>query len=212
MGNPQGHALPDGLFYLDDVMDGVLTHAPYATADNFTGAVVDGYGANRIVVTRAMVDALCAAREKAAERELFLLIWDSVRPQRAVDRFVRWSQTPEENMAKERFYPNLEKAELFANGYIAARSGHSRGCAVDLTIVDSEKTPLDMGGGFDLMDARSWHGAAGIGDEAAKNRALLKGIMEACGFQAYEREWWHYSLKKEPFPERYFDFEIRGKM
>lgn len=200
--------LPNGLFYLDEVAEAIPFRALYATADNFTGGVVDGYTANRVVVTRALADALCTARDKAALQGYKLLVWDAVRPQRAVDHFVRWSQLPEDNRTKAQYYPNLSKNALFQSGYIAARSGHSRGCAVDLTLTYADGAPLDMGGGFDLMDTRSWHGAREISPETAENRLLLKKLMEARGFLAYEREWWHYSLANEPYPDQYFDFEI----
>ena len=94
-------------------------------------------------------------------------------------------------------------------GFVAAKSGHSRGSAIDLTLCDIERGRMaEMGGGFDLMDARSYHGAQGLPPVAARNRQILREIMEKCGFDAYEMEWWHYSLKKEPYPNRYFDFLV----
>ncbi len=201
--------LPDGFVYLDEELGGILWDAKYATEDNFTGAVVDGYEANRIACSVEVMEGLTKAQELAAAEGYTLLIWDSARPQRAVDRFVEWSREPEDGSTKEKHYPNLSKSSLFQNGYIARRSGHSRGCAVDLTLVDAKTgEEIDMGGGFDLMDERSHHGAKGISAEQAENRNVLKNIMQRAGFQSYSAEWWHYSLRDEPYPNTYFDFSI----
>ena len=200
--------MTEGFVYLD-ALPGVFWDAKYATADNFTGAVVDGYRANRIVGTREMADALLRAVSLAAKRGYALLLWDGYRPQRAVDAFLRWADAPEDGRTKARHYPNIGKGDIVSLGYVAAKSGHSRGSAIDLTLCDSVSGhPLYMGGDFDLMDVRSHHGAEGIAPEAARNREILKEIMEASGFSAYDCEWWHYLLKDEPYPDRYFDFPI----
>lgn len=205
-------ALPEGFVYLDEALDGVLWDAKYAADDNFTGATVDGYEANRIVCSNEMIDALALARDAAGEQGYLLLVWDAARPQRAVDAFVRWSEAPEDGSTKQRHYPNIRKSQLFGQGYIAKKSGHSRGAAVDLTLVSIETgAELDMGGGFDLMDAKSHHGAPGLSADQQANRKALRGIMERCGFAAYANEWWHYSLKSEPFAGQYFDFVIGGR-
>jgi len=199
----------EGFVYLDTVLPSVIWDAKYATADNFTGAVVDGYRVNRIVGTREMADALLGAISLSAKRGFALLLWDGYRPQRAVDCFLRWTHAPEDGQTKEKYYPNIRKADIVPLGYVAAKSGHSRGSAIDLTLCDAKSgQPLDMGGHFDLMDVRSHHGAKGIAPEAAKNRRVLKEIMEASGFSSYDFEWWHYFLKNEPYPDRYFDFPI----
>lgn len=201
--------MTEGFVYLDDVLPGVFWHAKYATADNFTGAVVEGYRANRVVGTREMADALLGAISLAEKRSCTLLFWDGYRPKRAVDCFLRWADAPEDGRTKSRHYPNIAKVEVVSLGYVAAKSGHSRGSAIDLTLCDLRTGhPLDMGGDFDLMDVRSHHGAEGIAPEAARNRKILKEIMEESGFSAYDCEWWHYLLKDEPYPDRYFDFPI----
>jgi D-alanyl-D-alanine dipeptidase len=198
-----------GFVYLDAELPGVFWDAKYASADNFTGAVVDGYYANRVMGTREMADALLRAVSLAARRGCALLLWDGYRPQRAVDCFLRWADAPEDGRTKPRHYPNIGKGDIVPLGYVAAKSGHSRGSAIDLTLCDPVSGhPLDMGGGFDLMDVRSHHGAEGIAPEAAGNRDILKEIMQASGFLAYDCEWWHYLLKNEPYPGRYFDFPI----
>jgi len=198
-----------GFVFLDEVLSGVRWDAKYATWDNFTGTPVDGYEVNRIVGSDALADALREAKTRAAALGFGLLLWDAYRPQRAVNRFLEWSAQPEDGSTKERFYPNIERAEMFTNGYVAPKSGHSRGSAVDLTLYRLETGDLAaMGGGHDLMDERSHHGASGVSDIEAQNRRRLCSIMEQSGFARYESEWWHYSLRDEPYPDTYFDFPI----
>jgi len=195
--------------FVDELVPGIRWDAKYATWDNFIGKPVDGYQANRIVGTRALCVALGSAQEKAANLGLGLLLWDAYRPQRAVDCFLRWSNQPEDGRTKQRHYPNINRAEMFERGYVAVKSGHSRGSTVDLTLYDLTSGELaPMGGGHDLMDSTSHHRASGLTQAEAGNRQCLRSIMEACGFRAYAREWWHYTLKDEPYPSNYFDFPI----
>lgn len=199
----------DDFAFLDEVVPGVRWDAKYATWDNFTGGPVDGYLANRIVGTRALCVALADARDLAAEMGVGLLVWDGYRPQRAVDCFVRWSKQPEDGRTKHRHYPHIDRCEMFEQGYVATKSAHSRGSTVDLTLFDLETGDLvPMGGGFDLMDTSSHHGAKGITRDAARGRRQLRAIMEASGFDAYPLEWWHYTLSDEPYPDTYFDFPV----
>ena len=201
--------MKDGFVYLDAVVPGVFWDAKYATQDNFTGSVVDGYCANRIVGTCEMAAALLNVSSVAAMRGYGLLLWDSYRPQRAVDCFLRWAVAPEDGKTKSKHYPNIAKGDIVPQGYVAPKSGHSRGSAIDLTLCDMKRgRMIEMGGAFDLMDDRSHHGAEGLPQAAVRNRKILREIMEQCGFNAYEMEWWHYSLKKEPYPNQYFDFPI----
>jgi D-alanyl-D-alanine dipeptidase len=198
-----------GFVFLDEVLSGVRWDAKYATWDNFTGTPVDGYEVNRVVGSRALADALREARARAAAVGFGLLLWDAYRPQRAVNRFLEWSGQPEDGRTKARFYPNIDRAGMFANGYVAPRSGHSRGSAVDLTLYRMDTGELAaMGGRHDFMDARSHHGARGVSAIEARNRRTLCSIMERSGFQRYECEWWHYALRDEPYPDTYFDFPI----
>jgi D-alanyl-D-alanine dipeptidase len=191
------------------VVSGVRWDAKYATWDNFTGKPVDGYLTNRIVGTKALCAALQSAQEKAESLDFGLLLWDGYRPQRAVDCFLRWSRLAEDGRTKRRHYPHIDRAAMFANGYVAAKSGHSRGSTVDLTLYHLATGELaDMGGDHDLMDPVSHHGASGITRDETRNRQHLRFIMEACGFSAYESEWWHYTMNDEPYPDTYFDFPI----
>ena len=141
--------------------------------DNFTGAAVDGYRCDRLAGTAELAAALARAAALAGARGLKLFLWDAYRPQRAVDGFLRWCAAPEDGKTKRKHYPHIEKADIVPLGYVAARSGHSRGSAVDLTLARMDGGLLDMGGGFDLMDEISHHGA-NVGAEAARNRLLLR--------------------------------------
>ena len=195
--------------FVDELVSGVRWDAKYATWDNFTGKPVDGYLANRIVGSKELCAALEHARDNAASCGLGLLLWDGYRPQRAVDCFLRWSERSEDGRRKLRHYPNIERADMFEKGYVSARSGHSRGSTVDLTLYHLGTGELaPMGGDHDFMDPISHHGAKGITQVEARNRRFLRSIMEESAFSSYECEWWHYTLKNEPFPNTYFDFAV----
>jgi zinc D-Ala-D-Ala dipeptidase len=199
----------DDFVFVDELVPDIRWDAKYATWDNFTGKPVDGYVANRIVGTRSMCDALERARETAEAHGFGVLLWDGYRPQRAVDEFLRWSRQPEDGRTKPRHYPNIDRGEMFELGYVAAQSGHSRGSTVDLTLYHLATGELvDMGGDHDLMDSVSHHEAKGIREAEARNRRYLRSIMEASGFSSYTTEWWHYTLRNEPFPDSYFDFPV----
>lgn len=199
----------DDFVYIDALVPGIRWDAKYATWDNFTGRPVDGYLANRIVGTRSLCAALAQANEKAASRGFGLLLWDGYRPQRAVDCFIRWSEQPEDGRTKLRHYPHIDRAEMVKHGYVAAKSGHSRGSTVDLTLYHLATGELaSMGGDHDLMDPISRHRARGITQTETESREHLRSIMEDCGFDRYDCEWWHYTLRNEPYPDVYFDFPI----
>lgn len=199
----------DDFVFVDEVVSGIRWDAKYAGWDNFTGKPVDGYLVNRIAGTTALCAALETAREIAASRGFGLLLWDGYRPQRAVDCFMRWSEQPEDGRTKQRHYPRVDRSKLFEIGYVAAKSGHSRGSTIDLTLYHLATGELAaMGGDFDLMDPISHHGAQGITHVEASNRQCLRSIMEESGFYPYDCEWWHYTLKREPYPLTYFDFPI----
>jgi zinc D-Ala-D-Ala dipeptidase len=195
--------------FVDEIVPGIRWDAKYATWDNFTGKPVDGYLANRIVGTKVLCTALKMARARAESLGFGLLLWDGYRPQRAVDCFLRWSKQPEDGRTKARHYPNISRTEMFEKGYVATKSGHSRGSTVDLTLYHLATGELvPMGGDHDLMDSISHHGAKEITDIEARNRELLCSIMEASSFRRYQCEWWHYTLKDEPYPDTYFDIPI----
>jgi zinc D-Ala-D-Ala dipeptidase len=199
----------DDFFFADERVSGLRWDAKYATWDNLTGKPVDGYLANRIVASLALCAALQSARDRAASLGFGLLLWDGYRPQRAVECLLRWSQQPDDDRTKLKYYPNIGRREVVVQGYVAAKSGHSRGSAIDLTLYHLDTGWLaPMGGDHDLMDSVSHHGAAGITEVEAGNRQLLCSVMEASGCKPFDREWWHYSLIEEPYPNTYFDFPI----
>jgi D-alanyl-D-alanine dipeptidase len=199
--------------FLDEILHGIRWDSKYATWDNFTGKPVDGYEVNRIVVTYALADALREAKGKASDLGCGLLIWDGYRPQRAVNCFVRWSAQPEDDRTKEKYYPNIDRSEMITKGYVATKSGHSRGSAIDLTLYRLDTGELvPMGTSFDYMDEGSHHTSKEIPGNKAENRRLLCSIMEDSGFESYVYEWWHYALKHEPYPNSYFDFPISNEI
>lgn len=200
--------LPEGFVFLDEAVPGSLSDAKYAGCDNFVGAPVDGYKAPRVAGSKALAEALAAVAEKARAMGYRLLFWDAYRPQRAVDHFIRWSNAPEDGKTKAAHYPNIDRTQLIPLGYVAEKSGHSRGGTIDLTLTDLDGKPLDMGGDFDLMDERSHHGSPFVSAAQTANREILRALMTGSGFTDYENEWWHYRLAHEPYPETYFNFPI----
>ena len=201
--------LPAGFLYVDDVIEDCIVDAKYAGTDNFIGRPVDGYNVPLVVVTKEAADQLVKVAACLREKGFIMKFFDSYRPQRAVDDFMRWGMETEDCRRKPVHYPNEEKSDLFTKGYIAEKSGHSRGCAVDLTLVAVHThQELDMGSIFDYMDIRSHHGAKGLTPLQESNRALLRTAMLENGFRFYEEEWWHYIVSPEPYPDTYFDFPI----
>ena len=201
--------LPPGFVDLADVAPTIVTEVRYAGDHNFVGAPVDGYGRPRIVLTMAAARALAGAQEDLAPFGLGLLVYDGYRTQRAVDHFVRWGRDLADQRKKAEFYPRVEKARLFEFGYIAERSGHSRGSTVDLTLVGlADHQPLDMGAPYDFFDPVSWPLCPEVSAAARAHRLLLRTILGIHGFRPYEQEWWHFTLEDEPFPETYFDFPL----
>jgi D-alanyl-D-alanine dipeptidase len=182
----------------------------YFSDDNFVGAVIDGYEAPKAILTEEAAEALRQAADALFEQGYYIKIFDAYRPQRAVDHFVRWSKDIEDTKMKEKYYPDLDKAVLFELGYIAENSSHSRGSTVDLTLVDaSTGEELDMGSGFDFFGDISNHGTELITEDQEKNRNILRDAMVEAGFEIYPEEWWHYTLKDEPYPDTYFDFPVK---
>lgn len=191
--------LPEGFDYVDEVDPSVAIELRYATRDNFTGEVVDGYESETAAVLREdAAEALAAVQSSLAEPGLELLVFDAYRPMRAVQFFMDWAQTDDDATQAE-YYPAFEKPQLFELGYIAEHSRHSLGGTVDLTLVDSSTgEPLDMGGEFDLFDERSHYEAEGLSVAQFENRTRLREAMLAAGFEPYPQEWWHFSF---PLPE-----------
>jgi D-alanyl-D-alanine dipeptidase len=204
-------ALPESFLYAEDVIPSIHQELRYFGNNNFVGRPIHGYRANRIILTKSAASALKAVQEELGIFGLGLLVFDAYRPQQAVDDFVAWSKDLSDTKTKSTYYPRVPKEILFAQGYIAERSGHSRGSTVDLTIVSKKAPfePLDMGTGFDFFGPESWPNYAGISTQQRANRLLLQNIMIKHGFSPYPQEWWHFTLKDEPFPNTYFNFLVQ---
>mgnify|MGYP000923227722 FL=1 len=207
---PDQYSLPEGFVYVTDVIPTALLEIRYSAEDNFVGAVIEGYEAPKAILTREAAQALKKAADKLYEQGYRIKIFDAYRPQRAVNHFIRWAQDPDDTKMKDKYYPDVDKADLFKLSYLAKRSGHSRGSTVDLTLVDiSTGEELDMGSGFDYLGEISHHGSPLITPEQEKNRNILKDAMVEAGFKPHPKEWWHYGLIDEPYPDTYFDFPVR---
>ena len=181
----------------------------YFSNNNFIGRPIPGYYANKAFLTREAADALLLAQRDFIKQGYRLKIYDAYRPQTAVDYFSAWAADLEDTQNKSQYYPNISKSQLFADGYIAAKSGHSRGSAVDLTLLEIESgNELDMGSPWDFFDPISWVENNQITDHQRANRKLLASVMIIHGFKPLKEEWWHFSFTEEPFPETYFDFPI----
>jgi len=210
-GNPDG-TLPKGFVYADETIPELRLELRYAGSRNFEGKPVDGYRKQRCILTREAADALKKVQEELGSFGLGVKVFDAYRPQMAVDHFVRWAHDLKDTGMKQEFYPDVEKKNLFRDGYIAAKSGHSRGSTVDLTIVslgnEDAGRELDMGSGFDFFGLSSWPDSRQIPAPSRAHRLLLRMVMEKYGFKPYPQEWWHFTLKNEPWPETYFNFPV----
>lgn len=187
---------------------GLVVDMRYFGTHNFVGMRIDGYDAPVCILSRQAAAALAAVQRDLLPRQLGLKVFDCYRPVRAVSHFARWARDPD-NKTKAEFYPDIDKRNLFREGYISQRSGHSRGSTVDLTIVSlPSNQELDMGTPFDFLSPRA--GSRGnITPEQRANRKILSDVMRRHGFIPYEKEWWHFTLRNEPFPNDYFDFPVR---
>jgi D-alanyl-D-alanine dipeptidase len=235
--DPPSGLPPPGFVDLAQIAPAIVVQMRYAGAQNFVGRPVHGYAAAHCWLSRPAALALAGVAQDLAGRGLGLMVYDCYRPQRAVDDFVAWAKERDDDgdpAARKRHYPAVPKAELFHRGYIALRSGHTRGSTVDLTLIAPSRMPdagaafeepddcrvgngtptaadgsLEMGTAFDCFDERAHADHAGIAPEARHNRQLLRQAMLRRGFSPYAKEWWHFTLTAEPFPDRYFDFEVR---
>jgi D-alanyl-D-alanine dipeptidase len=196
-----------------DAVPGLVVEMRYAGEHNFVGTRIDGYERRLCLLTKEAAAALAAVERDLAAQGLGLKVFDCYRPARAVAHFVRWAQDLADQHGKDEFYPDVDKRDLFADGYIAARSSHSRGSTVDLTLVrladGTPATELDMGTCFDRFSPRSWPSDTSVSEAARHNRGLLAAAMARRGFKPYANEWWHFTLTDEPFPDTYFDFPVR---
>ena len=225
---------PAGFTRLIDVAPDIVQEIRYNGEHNFVGRPVTGYDAPECWLTDEAARALMQVQESVKINGYSLKVYDCYRPQRAVTDFVEWSKDPLDDLTRGEFYPRLEKDQLFPMGLIAAKSGHSRGSTVDVTLVPLGSnasaqwvagdpivdcaapegvrfadTSIDMGTGFDCFDPLAATASPDITAEQKANRQLLLSAMQAAGFVNLPEEWWHYTLANEPFPETFFDTPIQ---
>lgn len=201
--------MPDDFVHVSDLIPDAVLEIRYTGSDNFLGQPVDGYLAPVCILHRDAAAALKQVQAALAPFGLGIKLFDGFRPQQAVDHFVRWAKDLSDTRMKSRYYPDVDKANLFAEGYIAARSGHSRGSTVDLTLVSkTDGTELDMGSGFDFFGPVSWPTSQAVTAQQRANRMLLQAVMVTHGFKPYMQEWWHFTLADEAYPDTYFDFPV----
>ncbi|MBQ3640409.1 M15 family metallopeptidase [bacterium] len=189
------------------IIDDVAYDMRYYSSNNFTGSRINGYNAPVAYMTKESLKALAVAAEDLRKKGYRLLIWDTYRPQKAVDNFVEWINDSN-NAGDKTFYPNLKKSDLLKGNYIAEKSGHTRGSTVDLTLIKKDGSFVDMGGTFDLFSEISHPDYKKLTREQKKNRKLLHDAMIKAGFKGIDSEWWHFTLKDEPYPDTYFDFNV----
>lgn len=229
----QAATLPTDFVYLKNVDPSILQDMRYAEYHNFIGRPIAGYQAKECILNEKAALALHHVQLELKKSDLSLKVYDCYRPQMAVDDFVQWSQMNSDQTMKAEFYPNVDKSKVFELGYIAKKSGHTRGSTVDLTIVPipSKKqiqyhrgqklvacfspyktryqdNSIDMGTGFDCFDPKAYGDNQEINLIAFHNRQLLRDIMGKYDFLPYEKEWWHFTLKNESYPETYFNFLV----
>ncbi|MBL7480562.1 M15 family metallopeptidase [Legionella bononiensis] len=226
------YALPKGFVYLHEVAPDILQDMRYATSNNFIGNPIPGYLRGVCIVTRQTAEQLKKVEQAVKTKGYTLKVYDCYRPQQAVNYFYKWSQNSKDERQKPEYYPREIKKDLFKRDYIALTSGHTRGSTVDLTLVQLDtanrtipthpitrcydKSPdylndnsIDMGTRFDCLDVTANSNYTNLSKSQKANRSLLKQLMISNGFKPYYSEWWHYTLRNEPFPHKYFNFPVQ---
>lgn len=205
---------PEGFVLLSDAVPDVIQEIRYYSTYNFVGSRIDGYEEPCALITREAAAALQQVSEDVMAQGYRLKVYDAYRPQMEVDHFVRWAEDLEAVEMKPYFYPEVDKTLLFEQGYIAAKSGHSRGSTVDLTLLDMETgKEVDMGGTFDYFGLRSHPDyTEDLTEEQYGNRMILREAMIRHGFRPLDTEWWHFTLEQEPYPDTYFTFPVTSDL
>jgi D-alanyl-D-alanine dipeptidase len=205
-------ALPTGFVYARSFIPDLILDMRYAGAHNFVGKRIAGYRKPVCILTEEAAKALARVQAQLKAFGLGLEVFDCYRPQTAVNQFIAWANDLGDIRMKGEFYPEVPKKDLFKEDYIASRSSHTRGSTVDITLVgfdpDGNLTRIDMGTGFDLFSRKSWPDSRKVNGNQRAHRMLLHVLMKRAGFVPYPREWWHFTLAKEPFPDTYFDFPV----
>lgn len=205
----QNDSIPNSFVKVKDIIPDLNVELRYYSTQNFIGDTINGYKSNTLYLTRSAAIQLKNVQDELQKQNLCLKIYDGYRPQRAVNQFVLWARDLNDTINKARYYPNVNKRYLFKEGYIASKSGHSRGSTLDLTIISGETgVPLDMGSPYDFFGESSWVNYNEITSLQKQNRQFLQNVMLKNGFRNYPKEWWHFTLRGEPFSSTYFNFEI----
>ena len=201
-----------GFVVLSEVVPDIIQEIRYYSTYNFVGDRIDGYEEPCALMTKEAALALKEVSDDLKKKGYRLKIYDAYRPQRAVDNFVSWAENTGDKRMKKYFYPKVDKSKLFSEGYIDEKSGHSRGSTVDLTLFDIKTgKEVDMGGTFDYFGELSHPSYKGnLTKEQIKNRKILREAMIAHGFKPLDTEWWHFTLKNEPYPDTYFTFPVKN--
>lgn len=201
-----------GFVLISEAIPDVILEPRYYSTYNFVGARIDGYEEPLIFVTKEAAEALKKVNDTVMGKGFRLKIYDAYRPVAAVEHFVRWASDRDDTLMKDIFYPNVDKKDLFSLGFIAKRSGHSRGSTVDLTIFDEKQgKDADMGGTFDFFGDISHYAYSGLTSRQRENRKILRDAMMDAGFKPISTEWWHFTLKDEPYPDTYFNFPVNSE-
>lgn len=201
-----------GFVVLAEKVPAVIQEIRYYSTYNFIGDRINGYEEPQALITKEAARALLAVSNEMNVKGYRLKIYDAYRPACAVKHFVMWGIEDLDLRMKPFFYPDLDKRDLFAKGYIASKSSHSRGSTVDLTLLDMKTgREIDMGSPFDLFDEISHPDSDAVTPEQRANRMLLQDAMERNGFAPIDCEWWHFTLKNEPYPDTYFDFPVSAE-
>lgn len=195
---------------ITDVVPDVILEIRYYSTYNFVGDRIDGYEAPVALLTKEAAQALKVASDSLVAKGYRLKVFDSYRPQTAVNHFIRWAEQVDDVRMKEYFYPNVDKSRLFELEFICARSSHSRGSTVDLTLFDmNTEREVDMGCTFDWFGEESYPSYTDLTEEQLALRQTLRDAMMEAGFKPFTTEWWHFTLADEPYPDTYFDFPVK---
>ena len=201
---------PEGFVNAQKFIHGLQADIRYFGSNNFVGAPIRGYEAPACILSIQAATALREVQAKISTYGLGVKVFDCYRPAQSVAHFVEWAEDLADQTMKTKYYPEVDKTRLFELGYIAARSGHSRGSTMDLTLIDLKSgEELDMGSGYDLFDPLSWPSDPRPTAQQRANRAFLQTLMIENGFRGIKEEWWHFTLNDEPYPDTYFDFPVK---
>lgn len=227
--------MPKDFVYLTDISNNIIESVSYFSSHNFAGRKIPGYEAPKIICTKTAAQALSKANQHFQQLGYTIVVYDGYRPTSSVEYFNTWAKDLSDIKMKRYYYPTLEKNQILEQGYIAPiRSSHSRGSTFDLTLIENGKTvqepqyssivlknaevipflddnTIDAGASFDLFHPVSNHGTELITQEQTQMRNLLRDVLDKYGFEPYQPEWWHYTLRDEPYPDQYFNFDIKNK-